>query len=400
MKDGWFYAEEEKPVGPVTNDALVTVLRKKSDPSKVRVWRVGFSGWVEAKDIPEIADELFHPPPLFSRQPEDTRRVEQAQPCQTKDAKRVQTNTRGRAIFFIALAGVLIAGALLSSIIYNNSIEGIAYLAGEFVGAAVILSLLSLPWRRSTYTGTIVLVIATLSVGLSNRQKLIDGVAAREGMAALTNARDPGQVEKALEQNPSNVVLQLAASAFKEAQETKRLVERLTAEIEPSSLDKEIDHAKATRADLEAYRRDLKVAEGNASASMPRYLALLKDERRKVEAFGQSLKVDEGVVRNLLSGIDKRHARFAGLTSKLLTAHEEFYRAYGNAFAILIEQFGNYKVDASGRFIFQNQSIASRYNVASDAVSRAANRLAELAEEEKQLVKFQQDGWERFVAGK
>ena len=27
MRDGWYYAEEEKPVGPLSFDALVTLLR-------------------------------------------------------------------------------------------------------------------------------------------------------------------------------------------------------------------------------------------------------------------------------------------------------------------------------------------------------------------------------------
>jgi hypothetical protein len=38
-EDGWFYAEGERPIGPVTCDALVALLRNTSDPGKVKVWR-------------------------------------------------------------------------------------------------------------------------------------------------------------------------------------------------------------------------------------------------------------------------------------------------------------------------------------------------------------------------
>jgi hypothetical protein len=98
---------------------------------------------------------------------------------------------------------------------------------------------------------------------------------------------------------------------------------------------------------------------------MPRYLALLKDERNRVESFAQTLSVDKGVVRNLLEGVDTRHERSTAFTSKLLTARAELYRAIASYVAILIEQFGTYKVDANGRFLFSSQSIADRYNDAS-----------------------------------
>jgi hypothetical protein len=106
------------------------------------------------------------------------------------------------------------------------------------------------------------------------------------------------------------------------------------------------------------------------------------------------------MVRDLINGVDKRHERSTAFTSKMLTARAELYRALGSSTAILIEQFGKYKVDANGRFLFSSQSIADRYNDASRQVSAATNRLAQLEEERKKLVQFQQEGWERFISGK
>jgi hypothetical protein len=51
---GWFYAEADKPVGPVTSDALVSLLRNMSEPGKVKVWRTGFPDWQDAKNVPQI----------------------------------------------------------------------------------------------------------------------------------------------------------------------------------------------------------------------------------------------------------------------------------------------------------------------------------------------------------
>jgi hypothetical protein len=64
--DGWFYADGEKPVGPVTIDVVNAVLRSNSDPGKVRVWRTGFPDWRETKDVPEFANHISRPPPRRS----------------------------------------------------------------------------------------------------------------------------------------------------------------------------------------------------------------------------------------------------------------------------------------------------------------------------------------------
>src|SRR5262245_3096725 len=64
MHDGWFYADGEKPVGPVTIDVLNAVLATKSDPGKVKVWRAGFADWRETQDVPQLASQILQPPPL------------------------------------------------------------------------------------------------------------------------------------------------------------------------------------------------------------------------------------------------------------------------------------------------------------------------------------------------
>jgi hypothetical protein len=105
-------------------------------------------------------------------------------------------------------------------------------------------------------------------------------------------------------------------------------------------------------------------------------------------------------MRDALNGIDKRHARTADLGSKMLTARADLYRSLGNQVAILVEQFGNYKVDANGRVIFSSQQTANRYNAASSEFDTAAKRLSELHEELKRFAQFQQEQWERFISSK
>ena len=226
-----------------------------------------------------------------------------------------------------------------------------------------------------------------------------NNVGLRDAVAILKDVRDPSLIDRVVKDNPSNVLLLLMAEIRRASQETGRLMEKVIDEIEPPTLPKELTYARASRAQLEAYRLDLEAAEANAMAAMSRYVALLESEREKVEVVVRSLDIDDRYIRAALSGIDKRQAQSTDITSKMLLANAEFYRATGGYVAFLIEQFEHYKVSTNGHFMFSSQSMADRYEVASRQINDAIKCLAELEEERKKLTQFQQEEWERFASG-
>src|SRR5512136_850207 len=182
-----------------------------------------------------------------------------------------EKNRRRLVTFLIGFFIVLGVGAIFSTYIYENSAAGIGRLIGELVGAAILPALIAIPARRTTYAPAVVLVVAAVAVGIINTPKLIESIDARRGMKELSAVRDPSEIEQALKKNPSNKFLQLMAGAAKLAKET--------------------DRATATRADLQAYLNDLRTAETNAAAAMPRFDALVKKERDDVESLSRSLNV-------------------------------------------------------------------------------------------------------------
>ena len=184
------------------------------------------------------------------------------------------------------------------------------------------------------------------------------------------------------------------------AQETDLATAKLLAEIEPPALGKDINFAIATRADLQAYLNDLRTAETNATAAMPRFDALVKKERDDVESLSRSLNISDDLSRNLLTGVDNRQTIFSAFVSRMMAAQAELYRALAGYIAILVEQYGNYTVKPNGQFEFRDSSVVVGFNVAANAVKAAAKRVAELDVEGKQLTKSQQKGWERFRSTK
>jgi hypothetical protein len=187
--------------------------------------------------------------------------------------------------------------------------------------------------------------------------------------------------------------------AIKAANDTSAAAEKLSKEVEPPAIREIGNLGAASRGDLEALRRDLKTAEANATTFLPRYIALLKTERDNVEKFARALPAGNETTRRFLDDIDKRHAEFAALVSRLLSARAELYRAYGDYVAILVAESGGYKV-VDGQFVFPLQRTVDRYNVAAHAMTVATRRVVELEEERKNLLKSQQEGWVPFVSGK
>jgi hypothetical protein len=245
-------------------------------------------------------------------------------------------------------------------------------------------------------------VMTVLSAGVyyaGDLGKWHENIAARESHAALQGITEAAQIDQALSRHPQNKFLQVMARATTAANETNAAIEKLSSEVQPPAISKAGNLGAASRNDLETLRRDLKTAEANATAFMPRYIWLMKSERNDVEKFALSSGLSKETIGKVLDNIDQRHAELTAFTSRMLPARADFYRAYGNYVAILVGEFGAYKV-VKGEFIFPFQRTVDRYNAAAQAMTAAAKRVADLEEERKTQLNSQQQRWLQFVRGK
>lgn len=241
-------------------------------------------------------------------------------------------------------------------------------------------------------------VAGALAAGVHYLGRLQENMAGQESRTALEAISNATSIDAALARSPSNRFLKLIAMATTAALETSAAGENLSGEIEPPALSKNITLAAASRGDLEALRRDLKTAETNATTFMPRYTALLKAERDKLENYARSLGMEKNVAGRFMEEVDRRHAEIAAVIPKMLAARADYYRAYDKCVAALLGEFGIYKV-TNGQFIFPIQYMADRYNVAANAMTSAATRASELEEKRKALAQPRLKEWEPFVGG-
>jgi GYF domain 2 len=437
MSEFWYYAEGDETRGPIAFDPLLKLLSQRPSPRGVLVWREGFANWTAAENVREIVEKLIRPPPLphqpfvsvpNQRVPVVTETTKQAALDDTVSRYQQQfrkdklaenetvgryqqqfqklkpelpsdqnANTRGRIAFLIVFMIVLSVGAYFTNQLYSNSVNGIASVIGELSGAWLLLTALTWSLRKSSYTAAVVLAVAALSVGFNNRGKLQE---VWDSKLALQAMPDPTQLDKTLSQNPENKILRLFAMANKITEETVAATTKLSDEIEPAGLSRDINFATATRNDLETLRRDLKTAETNTTSFIPRYLVLLKDEHDKIAVSASSLNIDRGLVTGFLKGLDEARVKSVTFSSNMMEARSEFYRAYGNYAEFLTGEFDNYKVDANGKFLFAKQAKLEKFNVLGNTMNAASQRVATLEVERKQFEKSQQEKREQLAKGK
>ncbi len=221
---------------------------------------------------------------------------------------------------------------------------------------------------------------------------LRDRVGAIQTQTALQEIGDAKDFEAAFKAHPQNRVLLTIDKAATAAQQTSVAADKLLAEIEPPSLGRTIDYAKASRSDLDALRSDLKGAEAKATAFAPQYLALLRSERELVERYAQSLNVGRDTLAKMMDNLDRRRAAAAAAMQKVSSARADFYRAYEKYVAMLEGELGGFRI-VNGEFIFPLQRTVDRYNAAAQAMTAAAKRVAESEEERKNVTQSQREGW-------
>jgi hypothetical protein len=219
----------------------------------------------------------------------------------------------------------------------------------------------------------------------------------REGQAALRRVNDPEQLDQVLKQHPSNEFLKMVALAKRDFVEMDAVARGLLTEAEPRRLWKQTDLVASSRSDLEALGHDLKTAESNAKTLEARYLPLVKAERDKVERDASVLERRTDALAKFMVMIDEQHADMKSLISRISAERLEYTAAYEKCVALLVHEFGIYKV-VNKQIMFPLQPTADSYNDAAAKMAAAAGRLAELDAARTTLKQSQLDRWKNLAS--
>jgi hypothetical protein len=239
-------------------------------------------------------------------------------------------------------------------------------------------------------------LVALLFVGDLARYQ--DAGMVGESQAALREVNDRDQLDQALKKYPANRILKLVALANEKSAEIDAATRKMLNEVEPAALSKPVDLTTASRSDLDALRRDLKTAESNVAALASRTDALIRAKRDELQNSARSLGVESSTIARYMAAVDEQQAEVAALAAKTRMTRAEYYAAYEKCAALLVREFGTYKV-TNGQFIFRVQPTADSYNAASVAMAAATKRATDLDEERGALRQSQLGRWKKFVGG-
>jgi hypothetical protein len=218
-----------------------------------------------------------------------------------------------------------------------------------------------------------------------------------EGQAALRGINDLEQLDQVLKRYSSNTILKMVALAKRDFIEIDIVTRGLLTEAEPRELWKQADLGASSRSDLEALGHNLKTAESNAKTLESRYLSLVKGERDKVEHDASVLAGRTNTLAKFMAMIDEQHADMKSLISRISAERLEYSAAYEKCVALLMGEFGLYKV-VNGQIIFQLQPTVDSFNEAAAKMAAAASRLEQLDGERTTLKQSQLDRWKNLVS--
>jgi hypothetical protein len=327
----WFYAEDERSVGPLSVDALTGALRRMAEPGKTLVWRAGLGDWRPASDIPELAERLETEPPVVAvPDPRmDRWTVTEAVPDSADDDDPLAT------------------------------------------------------WkRRAAYVAAIATLAAIVAAGVIYPPRAFRPLIEPEARVVLPPAPAPQQPEKEVaRQDPATVLAQLTGKAAQAAAATDAIARKLWASIEPPGMQTPPNYATASRSDLEGYFTDLETAEANAADAEAQYAALLKAERDLIEETARSSGLAESEWMPLMASVVERQGAARELANRMLKARGDLYRAMQGMQAIVIDQFGKYKTVGDGQIRFSSKAMTDRMVAATEEVN-AANRALDRVEDE------------------
>ena len=113
----------------------------------------------------------------------------------------------------------------------------------------------------------------------------------------------------------------------------------------------------------------------------------MKAERELIDEAARSSGLAESDWSGLLASVDERHRAALELASRMLQARGDFYRALQRMLAVVIDQFGKYKVGADGQIQLSSKVATDRMVAAAEQVSAADKALERI---EEQMMKARQ----------
>lgn len=175
---------------------------------------------------------------------------------------------------------------------------------------------------------------------------------------ALVEADTAAKREAALQANQSNKFADLMRRSLDIQTATLEKFRKVSSGIEPPAMG-DINVQSGTPEQFARWSAALRTASRNAAAALPECLGGLEAEKSALRALVDIAPDD--VRKNFMGGVEGRQQRETEAITDVLQSRVAYYDALREFVELMGRQSGRYVVK-DGRFLFQNDGVANKYN--------------------------------------
>ncbi|MGN7124343.1 hypothetical protein [Methylorubrum thiocyanatum] len=318
----------------------------------------------------------------------------------TEQAHSGSPKSKLSRIYGIASFAVLCSiVAFISYMVYEGSANGTAELCGNAFGQLIVWSIILFFFRKKLDVNQR-LAIACLATSayilFDKRQDIQVAFDTKEARGVMANAKgvDPVQLSS---QHPNNRLLRAIADANKASLASQERLQALDTGAEPSTLGEDFG-SDAPRSKLIVYRDAARTAASNSRSARAAIDGIFREEADRLRTQLREY-MPNGMVSSTLEGQRKRHLRDSLLLQRYWDARIEFYDVIEKRVAHLVDNFGQYTTEKSGKITYAANEAAARHNALLKEQAAAIEKIESAQNAVTQAQMYYKEGWERLTSG-
>lgn len=286
-----------------------------------------------------------------------------------------QNAPRISTVLAVLLGFALVLAILgVAYLVYDFSLDGLAFVIGKAAAPFVLLFLISLPWRKSARRLPVVLGITLFFFVVGSAEDVLDALDMREARPLIAVSKDLDDFQRHAREHPDNRVLTFMASVMEIRDEHDTRLLELAGSLEPAGIPAVIHLERMDGQQLRMLADASGQAEQNARAALPKMDAIVADMRIRIEMEAKSMP---RLANDLLAGFDAGGARARLLGAAFLQGREEYYRALHAVAGFLAANQGTYSLSPEGDFQFLDQASEDSFSRLEAQVRAAWEKMAE-----------------------
>ncbi len=272
-----------------------------------------------------------------------------------------------------------------ASYIYQFSSDGVSYLIGQWFGTVAVSALIAFVGMRGQesrkWRVPAALAVALAFLVTARTKDIVASMDMKAGADILANVKSIEDLNKAIKENPDNLLMRVIKAGMLATQETEQRLQAVIESLNGKELD--LDVRQPDLPSLQRQQSELRKAENNVVAAQSKLSQIFDDQLSAVRTAVNYVTTDDNLRASYIKGFARAADKRAEVWKRYLEALINTLHALDRQVAFLISVNGRYEWNPQlGRIVFhQNddlQAFISRTNELGSAIAEMEGTQAEI----------------------